>query len=151
MDKAELCLKTKAKFYRWSFPAALPLCLSPSSASWRTTTSTDASSALCCPSEPPSTWTAPPCTRPWQPSSSPKSIIMSWTLDRSSLSGRTNNYYNGLLYETVVNDHKCRQGRKATDQHTQLLPSLSNIKEPTAVSITLLILVRDQIVQRHLH
>lgn len=56
-----------------SFPAAaLPLCLSPSSASSRTTTSTDASSASCCLWGPPSTWTAPHSTRPWQPSSSPK-------------------------------------------------------------------------------
>lgn len=52
--------------------AAPPLCLSPSSASWRTTTSTDASSDSCFLSGPPSIWTALHSTRPWQPSSSPK-------------------------------------------------------------------------------
>lgn len=68
--------------------AALPLCLSPSSASLRTTTSTDASSVSCCLSGRPSTWTAQHSTRPWQQSSLPKWIIMSLTLDRLSQSGK---------------------------------------------------------------
>lgn len=68
--------------------AAPPLCLSPSSASLRTTTSTDASSVLCCLLGPPSIWMALRSTRPWRPSLSPKWIIMSSTLDRSSQSGK---------------------------------------------------------------
>lgn len=78
----EICLLLKS-----CFVSALLHCLSPSSASWRITTSTDASSALCYPLEPPSTWTEQRFTKPWQPSSSLRSTTMSWTLVRSSPSG----------------------------------------------------------------
>lgn len=64
--------------------AAQPLCLSPSSACWRTTTWTGGSRASCCPWAPPSTWTGRRSTRPWPPSSSPRSTTTSWTLGRSS-------------------------------------------------------------------
>ncbi len=67
---------------------ALPRCLSPLSASWRTTTSTAASFALYFLLVPLSTWMALPYMRPWQPSLSLKSTTTSWTLDRSSPSGR---------------------------------------------------------------
>ncbi|XP_035881995.1 excitatory amino acid transporter 5 isoform X3 [Phyllostomus discolor] len=67
-----------------SLPAAPPHCPSPSSACWRTTTSTGASPALCCPWAPPSTWTARRSTRLWPPSSSPRSTTTSWTSVRSS-------------------------------------------------------------------
>lgn len=83
--------KKKNVHNNWNYlfvAAALPLCLSPSSASLRTTTSTDASSVSCCLSGQPSTWTAPHSTRLWQQSSLPKWTIMSWTLDRLSQSGK---------------------------------------------------------------
>ena len=66
---------------------AQPHCPSPLSACWRTTTSTGALPALCCPWAPPSTWTARRSTRPWLPSSLPRSTTMSWTSARSSPSG----------------------------------------------------------------
>lgn len=68
-------------------PTAQPLCPSPSSACWRTTTLTGALPALCCPWAPPSTWMAPRSTRLWPPSSLPRSTTMNWISARSSPSG----------------------------------------------------------------
>lgn len=68
-------------------PTAQPHCQSPSSACWRTTTSTGALPVSCCPWAPPSTWTAPHSTRLWPPSSLPRSTTMIWTSARSSPSG----------------------------------------------------------------
>lgn len=73
-------------------PPALPRCLSPLSACWRTTTSTAASSASCCQWAPPSTWMARPSTKRWLQYLSLKSTTMSWTLARSSPSGQSTNH-----------------------------------------------------------
>ena len=77
---------------------ALPLCLLPSSASLKTTTLTGASFALCSLWVPPSTWTAPPCTRRWRPSSSPRSTTTNWTLARSSPSGTGIVFVHSFIY-----------------------------------------------------
>lgn len=87
------------------FPA-LPRCLSPSSACWRTTTLIAASSALCCPWVPLLTWTAPPSTKPWPPYSSHKSTTTSWTLARSSPSGQSTSR---LCFQADTRQHWWRQ------------------------------------------
>ncbi|XP_061540088.1 solute carrier family 1 member 7b isoform X9 [Phycodurus eques] len=80
--------KSPIVYIRGILQALLIALATSSSASWRTTTSTGASSASCCPWAPPSTWTGPRSTRPWPPSSSRRSTTTSWTSDRSSPSGR---------------------------------------------------------------
>nr|KAF6383658.1 solute carrier family 1 member 7 [Pipistrellus kuhlii] len=76
--------KNPLVFIRGVLQALLIALATSSSACWRTTASTGASPASCCPWAPPSTWTAPRCTRRWLPSSSPRSTTTSWTSARSS-------------------------------------------------------------------
>nr|KAF6445127.1 solute carrier family 1 member 7 [Molossus molossus] len=76
--------KNPVVFIRGVLQALLIALATSSSACWRTTTSTGASPALCCPWAPPSTWTALRSTRLWLPSSLPRSTTMSWTSARSS-------------------------------------------------------------------
>ncbi|XP_054538910.1 excitatory amino acid transporter 5 isoform X3 [Pan troglodytes] len=76
--------KNPIVFIRGILQALLIALATSSSACWRTTTSTGASLASCCPWVPPSIWTALRSTRLWPPSSSPRSTTTSWTLARSS-------------------------------------------------------------------
>ncbi|XP_019060971.1 excitatory amino acid transporter 5 isoform X2 [Fukomys damarensis] len=76
--------KNPIVFIRGVLQALLIALATSSSACWKTTTSTGALPALCCPWVPPSTWMAPHSTRLWLPSSSPRSTTTSWTLARSS-------------------------------------------------------------------
>uniref|UniRef100_A0A4W5RBF3 Amino acid transporter n=1 Tax=Hucho hucho TaxID=62062 RepID=A0A4W5RBF3_9TELE len=79
--------KSPIVYIRGILQALLISLATSSSASWRTTTSTDASSASYSPWAPPSTWTGRHSMRQWRPSSSPRLTTTSWTLARSSLSG----------------------------------------------------------------
>ncbi|XP_053776964.1 excitatory amino acid transporter 5 isoform X3 [Desmodus rotundus] len=76
--------KNPIVFIRGVLQALLIALATSSSACWRTTTSTGASPASCCPWAPPSTWTARRSTRLWPPSSLPRSTTTSWTSARSS-------------------------------------------------------------------
>lgn len=69
------------------FSAARPHCRSPWSVCWRTAEWTGRLLASCCQWGQPSIWMGQPCTRRWRPSSSLRSMSMTWTLVSWSLSG----------------------------------------------------------------